>query len=146
MVRSWVIILYFCSLLLSPTITANNSNITANNSNTNNSNTNNVVSSPNKTYATLKEDETPKTIADKFGVDVWDIMFLNKPLYPALTLKSRLRKDTELFVPDYAELKEIAETDVGFTIKYYTAEENETAGAIAKKLGIPKVGKKIINK
>lgn len=37
-------------------------------------------SNPVDEYMTKKNGETPFTIAKQFGVDVWDLVFLNKPL------------------------------------------------------------------
>lgn len=39
-------------------------------------------SSPVETYVTKKNGETLLKIAQDFGVNVWDVVFLNKPMYP----------------------------------------------------------------
>jgi len=43
----------------------------------------------------------------QLGVDVWDLLFLNRPVYPGLGVKSRLREGSELFYPDLAKMKEV---------------------------------------
>ena len=49
---------------------------------------------------TAEEDETAKSIAQKLGVDVVDLVALNKQRYPALTRTRRLLHGTVLLIPD----------------------------------------------
>ena len=95
-----------------------------------------VVSSPNSIYKT-EDDETPTMIAAKLNVDVWDIIFLNRPLLPGLNIKSRLKAGSELFYPDHAKMKEIAEEELVFNPKYHEADDNETPAHIAKTYNLP---------
>ncbi|GMI05761.1 hypothetical protein TrRE_jg4644 [Triparma retinervis] len=95
-----------------------------------------VVSSPNLIYKT-KDDETPLMIATKLNVDVWDLIFLNRPLLPGLNVKSRLKAGSELFYPDHAKMKEIADEELVFNPKYHQANDNETPHQIAKNYNLP---------
>ena len=47
-----------------------------------------------------KEDETPRMIAKMFGLDLQCLVKLNKGQYPTLTANSRLRKSTQLRLPN----------------------------------------------
>ena len=96
-------------------------------------------SNPVEEYHTKKNGETPATIAKEFGVDVWDLVFLNRPLYPELVQKSWLKLGTTVFVPKVlqtASKATMTSTDAPLLQKWYTAEENETPRMIAKKFDI----------
>jgi len=58
-----------------------------------------IVSSPVFTWHTNRHIMTLKEVASFHKVDVWDLIFLNHYLYPGLVPSSRLKKNTELFVP-----------------------------------------------
>ena len=93
-------------------------------------------SNPVEEYRTKKNGETPSSIAKEFGVDVWDVVFLNKPLYPELVQKSWLKLGTTIFVPKVQtspESTKAAAATTNVAAKWYTAEENETPRGIAKK-------------
>lgn len=99
-------------------------------------------SNPAHEYYTKKHGETPTTIAKEFGVDPWDIVFINKPLWGELVQKSWLKKGTKIFVPKLQTVSKagvatsnVATAKSGTPIvpKWYIAQENETPRGIAKK-------------
>jgi LysM repeat protein len=103
------------------------------------------VSNPVFEYYTTKNGETPSTIAKEYGVDAWDVVFLNRPLHGNdLVQKSWLKSGTKMFVPKVehpcdvaaAAAAAAARSSAPLTPKWYMAEENETPRGIAKKLGV----------
>ena len=105
------------------------------------------VSNPVFEYYTLRNGETPSTIAGEFGVDAWDVVFLNRPMHgDDLVQKSWLKSGTKMFVPklerppvdDDAAAAAIgaAPRTAPLPPKWYTAEENETPRGIAKRFGV----------
>ena len=99
---------------------------------------NEYVSNPVFEYYTKKNGETPSTIANEYGVDPWDIVFLNRPLHgDELIQKSWLKLGTKIFVPKLpaANAKKSGET-MPVAPKWYVAEENETPRTIAKKFSV----------
>jgi hypothetical protein len=90
-------------------------------------------SSPVEEYHAKKNGETPYTIAKEFGVDPWEIVFLNRPLYPELVQKSWLKLGTTIFVPKVQSQSNKVSSAKGGVAKWYCAEENETPRGIAKK-------------
>ena len=106
---------------------------------------NKYCSNPVIEYHTIKNGETPSSIAKDFGVDVWDIVFLNQPLYPELVQKSWLKLGTTIFVPDVQGVKSnMKSTSVAAAKgcaplappKWHVADENETPRGIAKKFNV----------
>ncbi len=105
---------------------------------------NKYCSNPVVEYNTIKNGETPSSIAKEFGVDVWDIVFLNQPLYPELMQKSWLKLGTTIFVPDVLRVKSDKSTSDAAAKdgaklappKWYIADENETPRGIAKKFNV----------
>ena len=95
-----------------------------------------IVTSATIKYETTKFDERPLDMAKQFNCDVWDIIFLNRPLYPGLIPSSRLQIGTELFVPDVKT--QMKNCDAFTTTKqaFYTASDNETPKMIGEKLQI----------
>lgn len=98
-------------------------------------------SNPVVEYHTKKNGETPSTIANDFGVDVWDIVFLNQPLYPELVQKSWLKMGTTMFVPDVKwKSRGVTADDANkgalLAPKWHIADENETPRGIAKKFNV----------
>lgn len=101
-----------------------------------------IVSSPAEIYVTIKGGETPLTVAKKFKVDVWDIIFLNHYIHKDIQLKSWLYKGTQLFIPSSTSEKEAItntkfvaddELNTGQFPRWYIAKENETPRSISKK-------------
>jgi len=86
---------------------------------------NKIITSPVEEYHTKKNGESPVSVAKQFGVDVWDLVFLNKPLWPELVQKSWLKMGTKLFIPKPST-----------SPKWYMALNNETPRGIAKKFGV----------
>lgn len=92
-------------------------------------------------YHTKMNGETPASIGKDFGVDPWDIVFLNKPLYPELVQKSWLKTGTKIFVPKVQSASKTVTGNIGtknasVAPKWYTAQENDTPRGIAKKFGV----------
>jgi hypothetical protein len=96
-------------------------------------------------YYTARNGETPSTIAREFGVDVWDVVFLNRPLHGQdLVQKSWLKSGTKMFVPKAEQpIDGVATTAAAEAArcaslppKWHIAEENETPRGIAKKFGV----------
>jgi HMG (high mobility group) box/LysM domain len=104
-----------------------------------------IVSSPVDVYTVTKAGETPAEIAKKFNIPVWDIIFLNHYTFPDLNSRSRLMKETTLFLPSAVASKADARS-LATTIKdlegessaprWYIANENDTPKMIANKFGI----------
>lgn len=91
------------------------------------------VSGPIEEYMTQKNGETCQQIAKKFGVDVWDVIFLNQPLYGSvLQHQSWLKEGTRIFVPKKVEQP----SENKFTPKWYVSRENDTPRGIAKKFKV----------
>jgi len=105
-----------------------------------------IVSNPNITYVVKKAGETPAGIAKKFGVSVWDIIFLNHYLYESLNARSWLYAGTTLYVPSKEDCKADAislvrnKKDLQQCSKniyhWYIAKENETPKSISRKFGL----------
>lgn len=92
------------------------------------------VTGPVEEYITQKNGETCQQIAKKFGVDVWDVIFLNVPLYGSiLQHQSWLKKGTKIFVPKKAEPKSMEGKSAP---KWYVSRENDTPRGIAKKFNL----------
>jgi hypothetical protein len=79
--------------------------------------------------------ETLTRIAAKFGVDVWDIIFLNKDLLGEAHPSSKPKLNTLLLIPAKEEIDPAAFTRSD-DIQWHVAKENETPRTIAKKFGI----------
>jgi hypothetical protein len=91
------------------------------------------VTGPVDEYMTEKNGETCQQIAKKFGVDVWDVIFLNQPLYGSvLQHQSWLKQGTKIFVPKRAEQS----SENKFAPKWYVSRENDTPRGIAKKFNV----------
>jgi len=91
------------------------------------------VTGPIEEYMTEKNGETCQQIAKKFGVDVWDIIFLNQPLYGSvLQHQSWLKQGTRIFVPKKVEQS----SENKFVPKWYVSKENDTPRGIAKKFNV----------
>lgn len=107
-----------------------------------NDNSNGIISGPIQKIKT-KEKQPLRKFCKKLGVDVWDVIFLNKDIFPGIAPKSVLQKDTELFVPDVSKLdgSSNADTNGGKTgndsvTQWYDAKDNETPREIAKKFNV----------
>lgn len=95
---------------------------------------NEYVTGPVDEYMTEKNGETCQQIAKKFGVDIWDIIFLNQPLYGSvLQHQSWLKKGTRIFVPKKSEAKSM---EAKLAPKWYVSRENDTPRGIAKKFNL----------
>jgi len=91
------------------------------------------VTGPIEEYITEKNGETCQQIAKKFGVDVWDVIFLNQPLYGSvLQHQSWLKQGTRIFVPQ----KVGQSSENTFVPKWYVSRENDTPRGIAKKFKV----------
>ncbi|KAL7492282.1 hypothetical protein ACHAWT_001453 [Skeletonema menzelii] len=91
------------------------------------------VTGPVEEYMTQKNGETCQQIAKNFGVDVWDIIFLNQPLYGSvLQHQSWLKEGTKIFVPKKVEQS----SEAKFAPKWYVSRENDTPRGIAKKFKV----------
>lgn len=106
---------------------------------------NTYCSGPVIEYHTKKNGETPASIAKEFGVDVWDVVFLNQPLYTELMQKSWLKMGTTIFVPDLQQGKNKSPSNTAASAKdgaplsapmWHIADENETPRGIAKKFDV----------
>mmetsp|Transcript_27416 Transcript_27416/g.64236 ORF Transcript_27416/g.64236 Transcript_27416/m.64236 type:complete len:1027 (+) Transcript_27416:261-3341(+) len=105
-----------------------------------------IIASPNFAHEVSRPGESPNDIAKKFKVCVWDIIFLNKDIYPELRPTSRLMKGTQLYVPKNHETD--AEDSEGDEVnqqsastpetptKWFVAKENDTPRKIAKQFGV----------
>eukprot|EP00571_Detonula_confervacea_P010596 CAMPEP_0172305424 /NCGR_PEP_ID=MMETSP1058-20130122/6717_1 /TAXON_ID=83371 /ORGANISM="Detonula confervacea, Strain CCMP 353" /LENGTH=1376 /DNA_ID=CAMNT_0013017021 /DNA_START=256 /DNA_END=4386 /DNA_ORIENTATION=+ len=96
---------------------------------------------PVNNYHTKKNGETPASIANDFGVDAWDIVFLNKTVYPELVQKSWLKMGTKIFIPKVQSASKevnsnVATKSASVAPKWHTAQENETPRGIAKKFQV----------
>ena len=97
------------------------------------------VSNPVFEYHTERNGETPSTIATDFGVDAWDVVFLNRPIHGEyLVQRSWLRSGTKMFVPkaDRLPVGGAAPRAAPLPPKWYAAEEDETPRGIARKFGV----------
>ena len=106
-----------------------------------------IIASPNFVHTVTRPGESPNDIAKKFKICVWDIIFLNKDIYPDLRPTSRLMKGTQLYVPENLD-EEDAEDSEGYRkdnqsspipetpTKWFVAKENDTPRKIAKQFGI----------
>ncbi|VEU39172.1 unnamed protein product [Pseudo-nitzschia multistriata] len=108
-----------------------------------------IVSSPNFVHEVVKPGESPNELSKRFKVCVWDIIFLNKDIYPELRPTSRLIKGTQLYVPKRQEEKPLSASpvvnDLASTCstpgpetptKWFVAKENDTPRKIAKQFGV----------
>lgn len=93
-----------------------------------------IISSPLTTYEVVRPGETPIQIARVKKVDVWDIIFLNKDIYPDIIPSARLMKGTILHIPVTESPIESKNTS---PTKFFVAKENDTCLKIAKKMALP---------
>ena len=107
-----------------------------------------IVASPNFVFEVVRPGDSPNDVAKYFKVSVWDIIFLNKDIYPDLRPTSRLHKGTQLYIPKIHDEKtgqsngvdkaQDRSTSVSETpTKWFVAKENDTPRKIAKHFGIP---------
>lgn len=94
-----------------------------------------IVSSPLTVFEVQRPGETPNEIAKRNGINVWDIIFLNKEVYKGIVPSSRLMKGTILHLPvvqtSEQQPKNLAPT------KWFVAKENDTPRKIAKMFSLP---------
>jgi LysM repeat protein len=95
-----------------------------------------IVSSPIVTYYTKKHDETPYEIANVFGVNVWDLIFLNHFAYPSIEPKSYLKAKTKLFIPKKDGADGDCNSQADDTVQWYIAKEDETPKSISSKFNL----------
>ena len=104
-----------------------------------------IVASPNFIHEVNNPDWSPNDIAKRFKVCVWDIIFLNKDLYPDMKPSSRLMKGTQLYVPENPDDDSKQGRDNNqrngspapeTPTKWFVAKENDTPRKIAKQFGI----------
>jgi hypothetical protein len=89
-------------------------------------------------WCTANDADTPRDIAARHGVDTFDVVFLNKRLYPELTPSSRLKGNTKLRIPKRPN-NEGASPMSGVRQElpsFYHSLNNETPKGIASKLGL----------
>lgn len=99
-----------------------------------------IVSGPVKRVKS-NEKETLRKFCSRLNVDVWDVVFLNKDIFPGISIKSVLREDTELFVPDLSKLDggsnaEAGKSEPSSVAQWYDAKDNETPREISKKFDV----------
>lgn len=98
-----------------------------------------VVSSPVVKVFTEENGETVLDYSTKFKCDPWDIIFLTEPLYPGITLKSPLKKGTQLFIPQTLLNGDITGSQDGSggsaSVIWYYCKDNETPREISDKFG-----------
>lgn len=71
-----------------------------------------IISSPVEKWLTPKQGITLREVAAKFNVDVWDLIFLNHYSYPGIIPGTKLKRNTELFIPTLSlSSSTIAETE-----------------------------------
>ncbi len=92
-----------------------------------------IVSSPVLTIKTKKNGETASYYAKKYNVNVWDIIFLNKFMYPEMTPGAFLMKGTQLFIPDASQF----DGGDNARTKWHFSADNETPREIAKNFNVP---------
>lgn len=100
-----------------------------------------IVSSPVLKITMKKHGETAADYAKKFGVNVWDIIFLSHYMYPGMTPNAPLWKGTILYIPDISKLDGCTaatngESSVGGATHWYSCEDNESPKEIAKKFNV----------
>lgn len=88
------------------------------------------------TYTVLKAGTSVNDLAKQFGVDSWDICYLNKSSYKGITPSSRLIKGTMLLIPSN-DKADASKTEKSVTCasdgpRYYIAKENDTPRKIAR--------------
>lgn len=108
-----------------------------------------IVSGPIKKFTT-NEKQPIRKLCKMINVDVWDVIFLNKDIFPGISPKSVIQKDTELFIPDVSKLDgssnannaDLMSSDEGGSghrtsvTQWYDAKDNETPREIAKKFNV----------
>ena len=104
-----------------------------------------IVSSPVISIKTTEYGETASDYAKKYGVDVWDIIFLSHFMYPELTPNAALMAGTQLYIPDTSKLDGCTNASTNISAskavangatQWYFSEDNETPREIAKKFSI----------
>lgn len=116
-----------------------------------------IVASPHFQFTVDKPGDTPNEIAKRFKVDIWDLIFLNKDVYPDLRPCSRLMQDTILYVPERVEPEApmeywgrdvtspkpftskaaAAAAPAATPTKWFVTKENDTPRKVAQQFGIP---------
>ena len=95
-----------------------------------------IVSSAVDVYVTKVPGETPADIAKALNVSVWDIIFLNHYVYKDIGTRSRLMKDTHLYVPCPDRAKADTTSQDDNAPQWYIASENDTPKMIAKRFKV----------
>jgi len=102
----------------------------------------NIVSSPLEIHIVKQGGWTPADIASRHKVDPWDVVFLNRDIYPDLSIRSKLKKGTTLFIPK-PQVEDLHESTENQTLskeetpnKWFVAKENDTPRKIAKIHGV----------
>jgi len=100
-----------------------------------------IVTSEITSFAVKKAGDTVGDVAKKCNVDVWDIIFLNKDIFPDIAPRSRLIAGTVLHVPVSADLDKkpaalLKKRDASDITQWHVAKENETPKSIARKLNL----------
>jgi hypothetical protein len=93
----------------------------------------------------VKDGQTPRELASKHHCRAWDIVWMNKHLYPGLDTSSKMKEGTKLRIPvvkSAAETKKAAKAAAAKASaaearpSVYEASNDETPKMIANKLGI----------
>lgn len=93
-----------------------------------------------KTQTTSRE--SLRKLCKRLKLDIWDVIFLNKEIFPGISHKSVIQKDTELFIPDMSKLNGSSNADVNdqggenSITQWYDAKDNESPREIAKKFNV----------
>lgn len=104
-----------------------------------------IVSSAVNTYTTKKENEKISDIGKRLGHDTWDIIFLNHFLYPGMVSSSKMKKDSEIFVPSkktqidacsHALRNRTLHEGKSDAQQWYFTEDDETPKDIAAKFNV----------
>jgi hypothetical protein len=98
-----------------------------------------IISSKLSAYTTIKPGETPSDIAKKNGIDVWDLIFLNKDIYKGLIPGSRLMAGTLLHIPlkeEPEDSKPKSKAEKAGLPQWYVAKEDDTPRIIARKFDV----------
>lgn len=90
----------------------------------------------------VKTKESLRKFCKRMNVDVWDVIFLNKDIFPGISHKSVIQNDTELFITDTAKLDGGSNAGLNpngsesSVTQWYDAQDNETPREIARKFNL----------
>jgi GNAT superfamily N-acetyltransferase len=94
------------------------------------------VMSPHTVFRVEGGDETLGEMADRLGVPVFDLMFLNEARLPGLRPDAQLKKGTRLLVPQPARLDEVRAQSAATHNEWHVLSEDMPFKECARRLGI----------